>query len=89
MLAYITSLPCNVNLTFQVLSYKLAILITLVSTDRAQSIAMLDFSSVMTSKVVGFFQEGYENFCPGKTIKRKVWIALSTNEILCVVCYIH
>ena len=94
VLDYISSLPCNDNLSLKDLTCKLAILIALVSADRGQSIAFLDlnFLKILPSKAVFMINKLTKTSRPGKPAKRVILPAYSKCKKLCVKstlqCYI-
>lgn len=95
VLKFLNSLPCNDNLSLKDLTYKLAILIALVSADRGQSIAFLDlkFLKILPSKAVFVIKKLTKTSRPGKPAKRVVLPTYTKCKKLCVTitlqCYIE
>lgn len=86
VLKYIKSLPCNGNLSLKDLTYKLVILVALVSADRGQSIALLDLRlmSVLPSKVVFVIDKLTKTSKPDKPVKKLILPSYPKCEKLCV-----
>jgi hypothetical protein len=87
VLKYIKSLPCNGNLLFKDLSYKLVILVALVSADRGQSIiALLDLEllSLLPTKAVFVIDRPTKTSKPDKPVKKVILPAYPKCKKLCV-----
>lgn len=95
VLKFLNSLQCNDNLSLKDLTYKLAILIALVSADRGQSIAFLDLNilKILPSKAVFVINKLTKTSRPGKPAKRVVLPTYTKCKKLCVTstlqCYIE